>query len=180
MALDEGTDLPDRTDLPESGPLRSAVLERATSAMRAEPPDRHFDITSTVKQRVHGLVSAGRELVVHAPDGAPTHDAAGSRVTVAERVLRAAVRRAVTGPDVAPDRLRVVVEEGTSPSGAPTQHVDLELDVVARYGTDLRRVGDELRADLLVLLDATLGPATRPRLVDVAVVDVTPDDPSEG
>lgn len=187
MALDDdSTDNIDSTDRPgAAGP--GTTLERATRALRAEPtpidPGR-IDVTAAVMSRVRGLVRPGRELVVHGPDGSPVHDPFGSQVRVAERVLRTAVRQVATSADTAPDQVRVDVTDGPEGAGTGTagaaQQVALEVQLVARYGTQLPAACATLRAELLELLDALLGPATTPRRVDLEVVDVTEGDPAEG
>jgi len=164
--------LPDlRTD--EAGP--GAALDRATRALRSDPtpaPMGAGDLTATVMGRVATLARGGRELLVRTPDGAAVHDAQGSQVHVADRVLRSAVRRVATSPHLAPDAVRVAVDD--------TGRVDLAVRVAARYGVPLLPHAADLRAALLLLLDDLLGPSPVPRRVDVEVVDVTLGDPALG
>lgn len=163
-------------DLPTADDSPGAALARATRALRADPtpaPVGTSDLTATVMGRVATLARGGRELLVRTPDGAAVHDAHGSQVHVADRVLRSAVRQVATSPHLAPDAVRVSVDDATG-------RVDLAVRVAARYGVPLLRHAAELRAELLLLLDDLLGPSPVPRRVDVEVVDVTVGDPALG
>ena len=106
-------------------------LERAVELTRAEPvdPPGWEDVAGSVMRRVRATVRPGRRIQVALPD------AGGGATYVSDRVLVAALRSALGDLDgLAPSRIRVEV--------ADDRCTAVEVELVARYGTDLQLLGD--------------------------------------
>ena len=84
------------------------------------------------------------------PDGQAERDAQGSRTFVSSRVVRDALRQALTTGAVEPVSIDLKVEED--------HLVHLDLDLVATYAQDLREVGAWARGEAARILTEQLGP----------------------
>lgn len=157
-------------------PENRDALDLAADAARQEAaegaPEGWSEVAANVRGRLRSVLDPAVPLLVHDEQGRAEHDDQGSRTWVTDRVVKAALRRALqVSPTHAPSALRLVVDEGRL-SG-------LELDLVAAYGVELRPLADAVRGVVLRELRALLGPdpAFGPADVTIAFVDVVPGDP---
>ncbi|MDO9380763.1 MAG: hypothetical protein Q7T56_18120 [Nocardioidaceae bacterium] len=98
------------------------------------------------------MVGRGRRsarLLVHTADGMPVHDADGGRVTASRREVVAAVRTRLAATGTPPGLVDVVVEDG--------RLVAVGAQVACPWGVDLRRAGEDARAEVLEALLGVLG-----------------------
>jgi hypothetical protein len=97
-------------------------------------------------------------------------DAGGGATYVSDRVVVAALRSALGDLDgLAPSRIRVEVADDRCTAD--------EVELVARYGTDLQLLGDRCHEIVTGVLRGLLLAAADAVEVSVVVVDVTLDDP---
>lgn len=145
------------------------VLARAASELREHEEPGWSAASRSVLRAVRGATRRSVPLEAAWPSGADGAD----RLLVSDLVvvrLVAAALRAVDG--VAPGRVVLAVRDRRC-EGA-------EVQVVARYGTDLAAAARQVRAVVVAVLDDVLGPvgAGAPaRAVDVVVDDVVVHDP---
>ena len=151
-------------------------LDLAADAARQEAsegaPEGWSEVAATVRGRLRSVLDPAVPILVHDERGLLDHDGLGSRTWVTDRVVKAALRRALQAePTHAPSALRLVVEE--------ERLRGIELDLVAAYGVELRPLADGVRAVVLHELRALLGPdpAFGPADVTITFVDVVPGDP---
>ncbi len=141
-------------------------LERAVELARSKPvdPPGWEDVAGSVMRRVRATVRPGRRVQVALPD------AGGGATYVSDRVVVSALRSALTDLD------------GLPPSGIRVEVADdrctaVEVELVARYGTDLQLLGERCREIVTGVLRGLLLAAADAVEVSVVVVDVTLDDP---
>ena len=106
-------------------------LERAAELARSEPVDSPDweDVAGSVMRRVRGTVRPGRR-----GPGAAAGRPRGGTTYVSDRVVVSALRSALADLDgLAPSRIRVDV--------ADDRCTAVEVELVARYGTDLPLLG---------------------------------------
>lgn len=153
----------------------SDPLERATRALRQDEEEaqepRWLELSESIMTRVRGISWPAARVLASDPEGRSDRDTQGSRTYVSSRVVRDALRRALTTSQVEPKDidLRVVDDH--------LQRLDLEL--VATYAQDLQEVGHWARGEALRVLDEQLGPL--PDLdpdadVSITITDLHDDD----
>lgn len=125
-------------------------IARATQALREDSSVQWPVVSTSVRSRIRNITAPSRSISVASPSGTLTHDADGSQVWLSSRVLRNALRRALTTHRVMPDRLDLSIEDRA------LQHVSVE--VVATYGDDLRTIGAQARQQVNDTVLALLGP----------------------
>lgn len=152
------------------------ALDLAVDAARQEAadgaPEGWSEVAASVRGRLRSVLDPAVPILVHDAGGRVDQDGEGSRTWVTDRVVKAALRRALqTSPTHAPSALRFVVE-GDRLRG-------VELDLVAAYGVELRPLAVAVRAVVLDELRELLGPdpAFGAAEVAIAFVDVVPGDP---
>ncbi len=144
----------------------SHPLDRAAELARREPVDasRWEETASGVMRRVRSTLRPGRTLRV------PLPDERGAATFVNERVVVATLREAFGGlGDVALSDLRLEV--------AGDRLTELRVELVARYGHDLQRLGERCRGVVRASLAGLLLGDADTVDVRVSVVDVTLEDP---
>ncbi|GAB3074911.1 hypothetical protein [Nocardioides zeae] len=151
-------------------------LGLAVDAVRQEAaegaPEGWSEVAASVRGRLRSVLDPAVPILVHDARGRLDHDAEGSRTWVTDRVVKAALRRALQPSAThAPSALRLVVDEDRLRG--------VELDLVAAYGVELRPLADAVRAVVLEELRDLLGPdpAFGPADVAITFVDVVPGDP---
>ena len=141
-------------------------LERAVELARSEPvdPPGWEDVAGSVMRSVRATVRPGRRI------GVPLPDDGGGATYVSDRVVVSALRSALGDLDgLAPSRIRVEV--------ADDRCTAVEVELAARYGTDLLLLGDRCQQIVTRVLRGLLLGAADAVEVSVVVVDVTLDDP---
>lgn len=125
-------------------------LERARRQLREdEEQPQWLDLSDAIMARVRGISwPAARILTVDA-EGQDLRDEHGSRTYVSGRVVRDALRRALTTATVEPRDIELDVEDDL------LVHLDLEL--VATYAQDLQQVGVWARVEAVRVLAQHLG-----------------------
>lgn len=145
-------------------------LERAIEAARDEPLTGWEDFSASVMGRVRTIVRPSEPLLVHTPLGTTEHDDAGSETVLQSRVLVTALRRLFgTSPALDLADVRLEIED---------RHLrEIEVDLVCAYGVPLRPLAEDVRREVLDLLQQLVGPdpALGPATVAVHVVDVVVD-----
>lgn len=153
-----------------------SALDLAADAARQEAadgaPEGWSEVAASVRGRLWSVLDPAVPILVHDAHGRPEQDGEGSRTWVTDRVVKAALRRALqTSPTHAPSALRLVVDDDRLRG--------LELDLVAAYGVELRPLAAAVRAVVLDELRGLVGPDPAFGAADVAItfVDVVPGDP---
>lgn len=152
------------------------ALDLATAAARQEAadgaPEGWSEVAASVRGRLRSVLDPAVPILVHDARGRVDQDGEGSRTWVTDRVVKAALRRALqASPTHAPSALRLVVEDDRLRG--------VELDLVAAYGVELRPLAAVVRGVVLDELRELLGPDPAFGAADVAIafVDVVPGDP---
>jgi len=141
-------------------------LDQAVELARLEPVDagRWEDTATGVMARIRSSLRPGRPLRLLLPDDR------GGTTYVSERVVVAALRRALSAEDdLAPSAVRLEVDGDRLTA--------LHVDLVGRYGADLQALAERSRARVHETLAGL--PLAAADAVDVrlSVVDVTLEDP---
>lgn len=146
-------------------------LGRALDVARRDDP-AWPEVRAAVLRRIRATTAPGEPVALLAADGTTTQDPSGSRSSVSTRVLRAALRRALTvSPTHAPAAIDLVA--------ADERLARVGVEVVAAYGTPLPALAARLHDDVRAVLDELLGEGAVPaELISVTVVDVVAGDPT--
>jgi uncharacterized alkaline shock family protein YloU len=142
----------------ETGAVRGgSTLTMATRALQDQPEPGWPEIADRLGRRLRSVSRPGRPLTVHR-DGAAS-------LRVDRRVVVDAVRRAIDPvPACRPVAVTVATEQDRVSS--------VQVEVWARYGSDVHQVAAAARAAVAAVLIGVLG---APCPVHVAVVDVEAD-----
>lgn len=167
MAVNEGTN----DDADED------VLDRARRLLRDERPEDWTEVSGRIRERLASMVLPAQLFAAHVTLGER-----GSSLSVSSRVLVPTLRARLDTDD----RVTHAVDLVAAPlaRGAGRRRLGaVRVDLVCRYGADLRREGGEVYLVVAQVLREVLGsdPDFEPdRDVRVQVVDVVSGDPRDG